>query len=135
MFFLNLTNNSWTENKENTTETLVWISPSVFANFRFQLNFCKKRLSQVFFFFFNFWLRPAKTRQLGWKNALKTVKVQSLRVIYWKYSPAKWRNFTEVCMLRVTFHGMWNSSRGLFTWRWGTPDRWGNMRRVTPPIM
>ena len=51
MFFLNLTNNSWTENKENTTKTLVWISPSVFANFRFQLNFCKKRLSQVFFFF------------------------------------------------------------------------------------
>lgn len=50
MFFLNLTNNSWTENKENTTETLVWISLSVFANFRFQLNFCKKRLSQVFFF-------------------------------------------------------------------------------------
>ena len=73
MFFLNLTNNSWTENKENTTKTLVWISPSVFANFRFQLNFCKKRLSQVFFFF-NFWLRPAKTRQLGWKNALKTCK-------------------------------------------------------------
>ena len=50
MFFLNLTNNSWTENKENTTETLVWISLSVFANFRFQFNFCKKRLSQVFFF-------------------------------------------------------------------------------------
>ena len=21
-----------------------------------------------------------------------------------------------------------------FTWRWGTTDRWGNMRRVTPPI-
>ena len=51
MFFLNLTNNSWTENKENTTETLVRISLSVFANFRFQFNFCKKRLSQVFFFF------------------------------------------------------------------------------------
>ena len=36
-----------------------------------------------------------------------------------KYNPAKWRNFTEVCMLRGTFHGMWNSSEGLFTWRWG----------------
>ena len=23
----------------------------------------------------------------------------------------------------------------LFTWRWGTPDMWGNMQRVTPPIM
>ena len=34
-----------------TAEPLVWISPSVFANFRFRLNFCKKRLSQVFFFF------------------------------------------------------------------------------------
>ena len=21
----------------------------------------------------------------------------------------------------------------LFTWRWGTPDRWGNMWQVTPP--
>ena len=25
--------------------------------------------------------------------------------------------------------------KGLFTWRWGTPDRWSDMRRVTPPIM
>ena len=25
--------------------------------------------------------------------------------------------------------------KGLFTWRWGTPDRLGNMRPVTPPIM
>ena len=23
---------------------------------------------------------------------------------------------------------------GLFTWRWGTPGRWGNMWRVTPPL-
>ena len=22
------------------------------------------------------------------------------------------------------------TSKGLFTWRWGAPDRWGNMRRV-----
>ena len=24
-------------------------------------------------------------------------------------------------------------SKGLFTWRWWTPERWGNMWRVTPP--
>ena len=26
-------------------------------------------------------------------------------------------------------------TKGLFTWSWGTPGRWGNMWRVTPPIM
>ena len=25
--------------------------------------------------------------------------------------------------------------KSLFTWRWGTPGRWGNMWRVTPPNM
>ena len=25
--------------------------------------------------------------------------------------------------------------QGLFTWRWGTPGRWGKVWRVTPPIM
>ena len=25
--------------------------------------------------------------------------------------------------------------KDLFTWRWGTPDRWGKMWRLTPPVM
>ena len=27
------------------------------------------------------------------------------------------------------------TSLGLFTWSWGTPDKRGNMWRVTPPII
>ena len=121
MFFLNLTNNSWTENTENTTKTLVWISLSVFANFRFQLNFCKKGLPQVFFFqLLTATSENSSTRLEKRLENSKSAKFESdLLKKNLKYSPAKWRNFTEVCMLRGTFHGMWNSSKGLFTWRWG----------------
>ena len=40
----------------------------------------------------------------------------------------------------VEYNFTWNVSmavlnpKGLFTWRWRTKDRWGNMRRVTPPM-
>ena len=29
---------------------------------------------------------------------------------------------------------LWQVTKSMFTWRWGTPDRCGNMRRVTQPI-
>ena len=28
-----------------------------------------------------------------------------------------------------------STTKGLFTWRWGTQGRWGKMWRVTPPVM
>ena len=41
------------------------------------------------------------------------------------------RNVTKKRDARAKLLICW--SKGLFTWRWGTPDRWGNMWRVTPP--
>ena len=31
----------------------------------------------------------------------------------------------------VGLEGSWRFIKGITTWRWGAPDRWGNMRRVT----
>ena len=31
----------------------------------------------------------------------------------------------------VGLGGSWRFIKGITTWRWGAPDRWGNMRRVT----
>ena len=43
----------------------------------------------------------------------------------------------EICPQKkfwLEFPQLFSPFKGLFTWRWGTPDRWGNMCRVTPPI-
>ena len=49
-------------------------------------------------------------------------------------------SFSFLCPTLVTcwlinFHICFTELKGLFTQRWGTPGRWGNMWRVTPPIM
>ena len=38
------------------------------------------------------------------------------------------RNNRKLPKLKLSQNAM-----GLFTWRWGTPGRWGNMWQVTPP--
>ena len=42
-----------------------------------------------------------------------------------------------VASLRFISLPPWSHTKikGLFKWRWGTPDRWGNIWRVTSPIM
>ena len=51
-------------------------------------------------------------------------------------------SFFQLCVKNVfTFSGIKDWKRvkvlikGLFSWRWKTADRWGNMWLVTPPIM
>ena len=51
-------------------------------------------------------------------------------------------SFFQLCVKNVfTFSGIkdWKRvkflTKGLFSWRWKTADRWGNMWLVTPPIM
>lgn len=77
MFFLNLTIKliiHEQKTKKITTKTLVWISPDhrILRTLAFSWISVRKDPPN---FFFNFWLRPAKTRQLGWKKRLKTSKI------------------------------------------------------------
>ena len=59
---------------------------------------------------------------------------------YQQKSPNILKYYSPISCTVMIFCLVWNIlgseyTKGLFTWKWETPDRWGNMRRVTPPIM
>ena len=73
----------------------------------------------------------------GWLNTVIFMKLSIRASTLFLCVCSLERNVIKVYWMFLWEFNGWcqHPAKGMFTWRWGTPNRWGNMWRVTPPIM